>query len=114
MLAHFCSHTGAGQIENVVLLQGLQGPPVFRLSRYKRTDQSHSFQAFTQPLRSVESVQQQEDGAHADHGAENERVPSLPQVDSLDQVVNGWETVWESEMLRAHCKCFSYVFFHPL
>lgn len=25
--------------------------------------------------------------------AEDERVPSLPQVDSLDEIVDGWETV---------------------
>lgn len=41
----------------------------------------------------MKSVEQEEDGADADHCAEDERVPSLPQVDSLDEIVDGWETV---------------------
>lgn len=42
---------------------------------------------------SVERIEQEENGADADHCAEDEGVPSLPQVDSLDEIVDGWETV---------------------
>lgn len=52
----------------------------------------------------MKSVEQEENGADADHRAEDERVPSLPQVDSLDEVVDGWETVWESRKLRKTTK----------
>lgn len=43
--------------------------------------------------RSVKGIEQEENGADADHCAKDERVPSLPQVDSLDEIVDGWETV---------------------
>lgn len=42
----------------------------------------------------MESIEEEEDGADPDHSAEDERVPSLSQVDSLDQVVDGWKTIW--------------------
>ena len=48
----------------------------------------------------MKSVEQQENGADADHCAEDERVPSLPQVDSLDEIVDGWETVLENRELK--------------
>lgn len=41
----------------------------------------------------MKSVEQEENGTDADHCAEDERVSSLPQVDSLDEIVDGWETV---------------------
>lgn len=48
---------------------------------------------FTRSACSVKSIEQEENGADADHCAEDEGVPSLPQVDSLDEIVDGWETV---------------------
>ena len=48
----------------------------------------------------MESVEQEEDGADADHRAEDERVSSLPQVDSLDEIVDGRETVLQSRELK--------------
>lgn len=42
---------------------------------------------------SVKSVEQEENGADANHCAEDERVPSLSQVDPLDEIVDGRETV---------------------
>lgn len=51
------------------------------------------FQGVVQMLPSVQSVEQQENGADADHRAQDERVPSFPQVDSLDEVVDGGEPV---------------------
>lgn len=44
----------------------------------------------------MKSIEQEENGADADHCTEDERVPSLSQVDSLDEVVDSWEAVWES------------------
>lgn len=41
----------------------------------------------------MKGVEQQKNGADADDGAEDERVPSLPQVDSLDQIVDGRKTI---------------------
>lgn len=43
----------------------------------------------------MQSVEQQENGADADHGAQDERVPSFPQVDPLDEIVDGGEPVSE-------------------
>lgn len=42
---------------------------------------------------SVKGIEQEEDGAEANHGAEDEGVPPLPQVDSLDQIVDGRESI---------------------
>lgn len=50
---------------------------------------------------SVQSVEQQQDGADADHGAEDEGVPSLTQVDSLDEIVDGGEPVSQGQV-REH------------
>lgn len=44
-------------------------------------------------MHSVKSIEEEENGADADHCAQDERVPSLPQVDSLDEIIDGWETV---------------------
>ena len=52
----------------------------------------------------MESVEQEEDGADADHRAEDERVSSLPQVDSLDEIVDGRETVLQSRELKKNKK----------
>lgn len=48
---------------------------------------------------SMQSVEQQEDGAEADHRAQDEGVPSFPQVDSLDKIVDGGEPVSERPVL---------------
>lgn len=48
----------------------------------------------------MEGVEQEEDGADADHCAEDQGVPPLPQVYSLDEIVDGWETVEEGQKLR--------------
>lgn len=45
----------------------------------------------------VESIEQEENGADADHSAKDKGVPSLSKVDSLDEIVDGWETIWESK-----------------
>lgn len=41
----------------------------------------------------MKSIEQEENGADADDCAKDERVSSLPQVDSLDEIVDSWETV---------------------
>lgn len=51
-------------------------------------------------LGSVESVEQQQNGAEADDRAEDQRVPPLPQVDPLDQIVDGGEAIWEGRRLK--------------
>lgn len=60
------------------------------------------FQGVVQMLPSVQSVEQQENGADADHRAQDERVPSFPQVDSLDEVVDGGEPVSGRSSVREH------------
>lgn len=50
---------------------------------------------------SMESVEEQQDGADADDAAQNEGIPSLPEVDPLDQAVHCWKTVWEGSESRA-------------
>lgn len=52
-------------------------------------------------LPSVQSVEKQENGADANDRAEDERVPSFTQVDSLDEIVDGGEPVSESQGLRS-------------
>lgn len=42
---------------------------------------------------SVQSVEQQEDDADANHPTQNERVPPLAQIDFLDEVVDGGEAI---------------------
>lgn len=42
---------------------------------------------------SMEGVEEQQDGADADDAAQDEGIPSLPEVDPLDQAVHGWKTV---------------------
>lgn len=56
----------------------------------------------------MESIEQEENGADADHSAEDEGVPSLSQIDSLDETVDSWETIWESKrqrkyQIKTHC-----------
>lgn len=41
----------------------------------------------------MERIEEEENGADPNHSAEDQRVPSLSQVDSLDQIVDGWETI---------------------
>ena len=41
----------------------------------------------------MKSIEEEKNGADTDHRAKDERVPSLPQVDSLDEIVNSGETV---------------------
>lgn len=41
----------------------------------------------------MKSIKQEQDGADADHCAQDERVSPLPQVDSLDEIVDGRETI---------------------
>lgn len=41
----------------------------------------------------MEGIEQEENGANANHRAKDQRVPSLSQVDSLNEVVDSWETV---------------------
>lgn len=60
----------------------------------------------------MERVEQEEDSADADHGAQDERVPSLPQVDSLDEIVDGWETVLESAELSLTTKELRHFYIH--
>lgn len=43
--------------------------------------------------RSVEGVEQQEDGADANHATEDQRVSPLAQIDFLDEVVDGREAI---------------------
>lgn len=50
---------------------------------------------------SMESVQEQQDGADADDAAQNEGIPPLPKVDPLDQAVHCWKTVWEGAESRS-------------
>lgn len=82
---------------NVLLLRSLQGPPITEFSLpggYKEQIDPAPLKGFHhQVWPSVKSIEQEEDGADADHCAEDERVPSLPQVDSLDEIVDGWETI---------------------
>lgn len=47
------------------------------------------------PLGSVQSIEQEQNGAEADDWTEDQRVPPLPQVDPLDQIVDGREPIWE-------------------
>lgn len=49
---------------------------------------------------SVESVEQQEDGADANHRAQNYRVPPLAQIDFLDEAIDGGETVWGEGVVK--------------
>lgn len=44
----------------------------------------------------MKGIEQEENGANANHRAKDQRVPSLSQVDSLDEVVDSWETVGQS------------------
>lgn len=53
---------------------------------------------------SMEGVEEQQDGADADHAAQDERIAALAQVDPLDQAVHGWKTVWEGSESRAQHK----------
>lgn len=48
---------------------------------------------------SVQSVEQQEDGADADHRAQDEGVPPFTQVDPLDEIVDGGEPVSQGQAL---------------
>lgn len=81
----------------VVLLRSLQGPPPPSITELnvlvgEATLQEEQINpAAIKP--SVKRIEQEENGADADHRAEDEGVPSLPQVDSLDEIVDGWETV---------------------
>lgn len=82
---------------NVLLLGNLQGPPITqlspqRVSMLQRADESCLFKDWV----SVEGIEQEENGANANHRAKDQRVPSLSQVDSLNEVVDSWETVWKS------------------
>lgn len=70
--------------------------PPFSLIRVVMRSKSPSvFPGVVGTLTSVQSVEQQQDGAEADHRAQDERIPSFPQVDSLDEVVDGGEPVSE-------------------
>ena len=42
----------------------------------------------------VKGVEEQEEGADTNNATKYYWVPPLPQVDSLDEVVDGWETIW--------------------
>lgn len=42
---------------------------------------------------SVQSVEQEEDDADTNHPTQNKRVPPLAQIDFLDEVVDGGETI---------------------
>lgn len=42
---------------------------------------------------SVQSVEQEKDDADANHPTQNKRVPPLAQIDFLDEVVDGGETI---------------------
>ena len=46
----------------------------------------------------MESVQQEENGADANHPAQNEGVPPFPQVDPLDEVVDRREAVFGGQL----------------
>lgn len=48
----------------------------------------------------MKSIEQQQNGADSDHSAEDERVPSLPEVDPLDHIVDSWEAVYKSQTVR--------------
>lgn len=84
---------------NVLRLESLQGPPITELSllgfplAIKEQISPAPLQISTRPMCSVKSVEQEENGADANHCAEDERVPSLSQVDPLDEIVDGRETV---------------------
>lgn len=84
------------------ILQSLSSSS-FRLPRYKKAAKSCSFKEFTRSVHSVKGIEQEENGADTDHCAQDERVPPLPQVDSLDEIIDGWETVLESQRLRKIC-----------
>lgn len=82
---------------NVVLLRTLQDLLIANISllwfpSYREQISPASSQIMF-PCLSVKSVEEEEDGADTDHCAEDEGVPSLPQVDSLDQTVDGGETI---------------------
>lgn len=49
---------------------------------------------------SMEGVEEQQDGADANDAAQNEGIPSLPEVDPLDQAVHCWKTVSEGSESR--------------
>lgn len=76
-------------------------PPASSLIRVIVLQKSTSVFQGVWLLPSVQSVEQQQDGADADHRAQDERVPSFPQVDSLDEIVDGGEPVSERRV-REH------------
>lgn len=45
------------------------------------------------PVGLVEGIKQEQNGADAYHRAKDQGVPSLPQIDSLDEIVDSWETI---------------------
>lgn len=50
----------------------------------------------------MEGIQQQEDGADANHGPQDEGVSSLPKVDPLDQTVHSRKSIFGKSLLRSH------------
>lgn len=82
-------------------MAGSPPPPQFSLIRVVKLQTSISLSGSGPDVPSVQSVEQQQDGADADHGAEDEGVPSLTQVDSLDEIVDGGEPVSQGQV-REH------------
>lgn len=64
---------------------------------------------------SMEGVEEQQDGADADDAAQDEGIPSLPEVDPLDQAVHCWKTVCQGIHLALywlqHPSLRSHIFF---
>lgn len=64
---------------------------------------------------SMESVEEQQDGADADDAAQDEGIPPLPEVDPLDQAVHCWKTVCQGIHLALywlqHPSLGSHIFF---
>lgn len=56
----------------------------------------------------MKRIEEEENGADADYCAKDERVPSLTQVEPLDEAVDGWESVWRSHKVKEQYKYFDF------
>lgn len=94
MLAKFCSCPTIGPTESLsAQLASMLLPPLSSVS-WGGVPMLQTNRINPAPSEiSVKSIEEEENCADADYCAQDERIPSLPQVDPLDEIINRRETV---------------------